>query len=153
MCRLLCQCLVQMEERLRLRAREIREPGVYIGFLEWLVWGELHGFAVQLLFGRDCVNLREQFALELVPDYLRPNVKTAVAAAVGIDGLSGRWITSDHHGRRASHFVIARPLAAGAEPWAKCEELSVGAGRLCAQGSFAGRICLAANGVSRRLWP
>ena len=44
------------------RADQVRKPGVYLGFFEWVVWGKIRGVAVQMLFGSDIKDIGATFA-------------------------------------------------------------------------------------------
>ena len=44
------------------RATQIREPGVYIGFLEWIIWGLANKMTVLMLFGDAIQDIIDMFA-------------------------------------------------------------------------------------------
>lgn len=54
-----------MEDRILERAAEVRRMGCYVGFWEFVCWGELTQSRVLILFGENLVDVREQFAPDL----------------------------------------------------------------------------------------
>ena len=51
-----------MQAVLRARGEEVRRPGVYIGFLEWIAWGFIEHRRVLMLFGSEVVDVSAVFA-------------------------------------------------------------------------------------------
>ena len=64
------------------RATQIREPGVYIGFLEWIIWGLANKMTVLMLFGDAIQDIIGMFAPLAVPDDLRVGWAQALVAVV-----------------------------------------------------------------------
>ena len=44
------------------RTTQIRKPGVYIRFLEWIIWGLANKMTVQMLFGDAIQDIIDMFA-------------------------------------------------------------------------------------------
>ena len=64
------------------RAAQIREPGVYIGFLEWVIWGLANQMTVLMLFGDAIQDIIDMFAPLAVSDDLRVSWAQARVAVV-----------------------------------------------------------------------
>ena len=64
------------------RTTQIREPGVYIGFLEWIIWGLANKMTVLMLFGDAIQDIIGMFAPLAVPDDLRVGWAQALVAVV-----------------------------------------------------------------------
>ena len=47
------------------RAAKVRGDTEYLGFLEWVVWGHLHGWRVDMMFGTIAVEVLAWFAPDL----------------------------------------------------------------------------------------
>ena len=95
-----------MEAAILTRAAEVRQPGEYLGFLEWVAWGVLSRRRVFMLFGSHVCDVIEVFAPEVLPIAFEGVCR--VAAVVYADG--GALLAAGfgaHAGSFANHFVIA----------------------------------------------
>ena len=90
---------------MRIRANEVEQRGMYIGFFEWLVFSVQCRVDVLILFGRNIVNVAETFAARIP----RRIEGVGRVAAVRI-GDHGRWLSAISPGGDwrpdANHFVI-----------------------------------------------
>ena len=56
-----------MEVRILERVAEVRKPGSYLGFLEWVGWGLASKRRILMLFGDEVWDLLQVFAPDLPP--------------------------------------------------------------------------------------
>jgi hypothetical protein len=95
------------------RAQNIRGLGRWVGFFEWLVWGELRNARILILFGREVFQLREIMGFPLPP---RGHLETHRVGAVILN--DGKWrsaVVPRADGELpcvpvVNHFVIGKPF-------------------------------------------
>ena len=95
-----------MEGSLRGRARKIREPGAYIGFLEFVVWGLAHNVRVVTLFGDEEKDLLEMFAPGVPPE--NPNLPMGEMLVCAVEISMGQWLAARGGTPFINHYVIGR---------------------------------------------
>ena len=122
---------------IRRRAAQVRHPGAWIGFFEWLVWSELRQVDVHILFGSASVDLRAVFGVHL-PHFVDASATHRTAAVLL---KNGEWRTSAPTGSAlptANHFVIGVPIA-GRALVAPLEEVPSGQAKLGSARVFAAK--------------
>ena len=87
------------------RATQIREPGVYIGFLEWIIWGLANKMTVLMLFGDAIQDIIDMFAPLAVPDDLRVCWAQALVAVVRCT-IGGEVQAASGLHPQVNHFMI-----------------------------------------------
>ena len=91
------------------RAAKVRFDREYLGFLEWVVWGHLHGWRVDMMFGTVAVEVLAWFAPTLGRADESQPWKTARVAAVRLGARPGQWLAPLGHMPRINHYVIGVP--------------------------------------------
>lgn len=145
-----------MDQCLRNRATEVRHPGVYLGFLEWVAFAHLYNRRVLMLFGTSIVDVMAVFAPGM--DYAKPAqpVSDAHVACVKI-GLNGALLAAHGH-PQVNHFVIGIPgprfeyIAAGANTNPGDVALCAHEAAKCAGWSLKATIAQGDCGVDAMCW-
>ena len=125
-------------DAISVRAGNIRELGVYVGFFEFMVWGALRGVEVLMLFGDHLVNLQELFGGSLAMVALEHTCRVAAV----LMRPDGRMDASRGARPKVNHYVIAVPIA-GVPAVAVHPKLALEAGRAGSASAAARRAGLA----------
>ena len=110
-----------MEARLVQRSKEIRQDGVYLGHLEWVVWSFLQEKRVKLCLGNELMDMYDWVCGYLGHPYMEAPERQVYIACVKIDGDSGQWLAVNGHAENSNHYVLAKarrltPLGGLPEP-------------------------------------
>ena len=97
-------CAMAVVDRIVRRAEEVRCVGTYLGFFEWVVWGDMSGSHVHMLLGDHVTDIRACFA-----PGLPALVSDDIHRVAGVWSSHGLWLSSVRDGillPRVNHYVI-----------------------------------------------
>jgi hypothetical protein len=105
------------------RAETIRSLGAFVGFFEFMVWGQLRERVVHMLFGDNLVNLANLFGRPLANIGLDNDCHVAAVSLVA----GGDLRTAPDCGSGVNHFVIAVPIVGSVPVASKSRSAAVAA--------------------------